>query len=375
MILSTKWSVHLWRRSMPVRLLVMVLGACLTAGCNGEPDEIEAASPAPIQIGAESVARATREEIRTGPLVSGQLVAERNATVRAEAGGSVVQTTLEAGQPVRKGTVLARIDARDLADNVTSSEVAVRSAENALELARSELRRTEALVAGGALAQRDLEGARNTVANAESQLAAAKARTSTAQAQLGNTVVRAPIGGVISAKTVNTGDVVTPGTALYTIIDPTSMRLEASVPSEQIGSVRVGLPVQFTVRGYQAQSFTGRVERISPSADPVTRQVPIWISIPKGNERLIAGLYAEGRVETELRQAIVVPGNAIDATTGTPAVTRVRDGRAERVEVKTGIRDGDTERVEITAGLADGDMVLVGAARGVTPGTPVAVGR
>ncbi|CAN5821326.1 efflux RND transporter periplasmic adaptor subunit [soil metagenome] len=375
MILSTKRSVHLWRRSMPVRLLVMVLGACLTAGCNGEPDEIEAASPAPIQIGAESVARATREEIRTGPLVSGQLVAERNATVRAEAGGSVVQTTLEAGQPVRKGTVLARIDARDLADNVTSSEVAVRSAENALELARSELRRTEALVAGGALAQRDLEGARNTVANAESQLAAAKARTSTAQAQLGNTVVRAPIGGVISAKTVNTGDVVTPGTALYTIIDPTSMRLEASVPSEQIGSVRVGLPVQFTVRGYQAQSFTGRVERISPSADPVTRQVPIWISIGKGNEGLIAGLYAEGRVETELRQAIVVPGNAIDATTGTPAVTRVRDGRAERVEVKTGIRDGDTERVEITAGLADGDMVLVGAARGVTPGTPVAVGR
>jgi threonine synthase len=107
----------------------------------------------------------------------------------------------------------------------------------------------------------------------------------------------------------------------------------------------------------------------------VTRQVPIWISIPKGNEGLIAGLYAEGRVETELRQAIVVPGNAIDATTGTPAVTRVRDGRAERVEVKTGIRDGDTERVEITAGLADGDMVLVGAARGVTPGTPVAVGR
>ena len=91
--------------------------------------------------------------------------------------------------------------------------------------------------------------------------------------------------------------------------------------------------------------------------------------------RLIAGLFAEGRVETQAHRGLVVPENAVDSSGTSPAVTRVRDGKAERIEVKLGLRDGDTERVEVVSGLAEGDVLLIGAARGITPGTPVAVGR
>ena len=180
---------------------------------------------------------------------------------------------------------------------------------------------------------------------------------------------------MISDKAANTGDIVTTGTALYTIIDPSSMRLEASVPSDQIGGLKPGVPVDFTVRGYSGQKFSGRVERISPAADPATRQVPIFVSIPNVSGRLIAGLFAEGRVETDVRRALVIPENAVEAASGSPVVTRVRDGKAERVDVKLGIRDQQAERVEVVSGLVAGDVILIGAARGVTPGTPVAINK
>ena len=350
-------------------LTLLAAAACSTNTAEERPP----AQPPAVRIGAESVAVARMEEIRTGPMISGQLAAERDAHVRAEVGGSLVQTSFQEGQAVRKGAVLARIEARDLNDAVTSAQVAVRSAEAALKLAEAEARRAETLVSDGALAQRDLDNAKNAVAVAQSQLAAARARLSSAQAQLSDTVVRAPITGVVSHKAANTGDVVTPGTELYTIIDPSSMRLEASVPSEQIATLRPGAPVQFTVKGYEGQLFEGRIDRISPVADPETRQVSIFVAIPNAAGRLISGLYAEGRVDSEVRRALVVPESALDMTGGSPAVTRVRDGKAERVQVKIGIRDKDKERVEIVEGLADGDVLLKGAARGVTPGTPVAV--
>lgn len=349
------------------------MAAALVPGCGSNEAKEPTAAPAPIQIGAENVAVVKSEELRTGPIISGQLAAGREATVRAEVGGSLVQMTREEGQPVKEGEILGRIAARDLSDAVTSAKVAVQSAEAALKLARSEAQRTETLVKGGALAQRDLENALNAVAAAESELAAARARLSSAQAQLGDTIVRAPISGIVSDKAANAGDVVTPGTALYTVIDPSSMRLDASVPSDEIGALSPGMPVEFTVRGYGDQTFSGRIERISPSADPATRQVPIFVAIPNVSGRLIAGLYAEGRVESEVHRGLVVPGTAIDETSGSPVVTRVRNGQVERVNVKLGIRDRESERVEVVSGLSEGDVILIGAARSVTPGTAVTI--
>jgi RND family efflux transporter MFP subunit len=129
----------------------------------------------------------------------------------------------------------------------------------------------------------------------------------------------------------------------------------------------------FEVRGFPGQQFEGRIERISPTADATTRQVPIFVSVPNKGGRLLAGLFAEGRVTKESRQALVLPESAINTTGGTPWVARVRDGMVERVDVKIGLRDEQTERVEIASGLAEGDQLLVGAARGMTPGTPVRV--
>ena len=357
-------------RAIPAFIVTL---AALTACGGGEERPSAAAPPAPVRVGPEGVITLKMEDIRTGPVVSGQLAAAEEATARAKVGGSIVSLSAEEGQSVRRGQVLARIEARDLRDANASARVAVRSAENALQLARAELQRTETLVKGGALAERDLDTARNAVAAAESQLAAAQARLATTEQQLADTIARAPISGIVSAKSANAGDVVQPGTAIATVIDPSSMRLEASVPSDRIGEVRVGAQVDFEVRGYPGQTFTGRVVRISPAADPATRQVPIFVSIPNAGGRLIAGLYAEGRINTRSWRALVLPVSAIDTSMATPSVIRVRKGKTERVSVQIGLRDPETERVEIVSGLNEGDVLLVGASRTIAPGTPVTI--
>jgi RND family efflux transporter MFP subunit len=349
--------------------------AVMAAGCSrteGETAGPSGAAPAAVQVGAENVVIVKRDTIVNGPIISGELRAAREATIRAELGGSVTQVSVEEGQPVRAGALLGRIEAQTLEDARLSAASAVRSAENQLAVAQREQERAEKLVNAGAVAARDLDVAKNNVTAAEAQLADAKSRLVTATKQLSDAVIRSPITGIVSRRAVNRGDVVTPGTELFVVIDPSSMRLEASVPSESLSELSVGAMVDFVVRGYD-QRFTGRVERIAPQADPVTRQVPIYVAIPNTGGRLVAGLYAEGRVVSESADGLVVPANAVNTNEKPAWVLRVTDGRTERVEVMLGLRDLRTERVQITAGVMEGDTLLRGASQGITPGTPVTV--
>lgn len=356
-----------------MKALIVLTVLLMAAACGKEPAPPPAA-PVAVQIGNENVVTVSIEDISTGPLISGTLMPEREATVRAEASGSVLQVTATEGQPVRRGALLARIEDQALSDAYKSSQSAVKSAEQALALAIREAERTATLVKGGALAERELDTARNAVTAAEAELEGARSRAASAAQQIGNLTVRSPIDGVVASRPVNTGDVVSPGTELYRVIDPRSMQLEASVPSEALSTIAIGLPVQFEVRGYPGQTFEGRIERISPTADPVTRQVSIFVTIPNTAGRLVAGLFAQGRVQQQTRRALVVPLTAVNADAAKAAwVLKAVDGKAARVPVTLGLRDDQTERVEITSGVAAGDRLLVGSARAITPGTPLSL--
>jgi RND family efflux transporter MFP subunit len=351
--------------------LGLALAAALTAGaCTTEAEKAPATAPAAVQIGPENVVPVTQGTIVVGPILSGELRPQREANIRAELGGQMLEVRVEEGQSVARGALLGRIETRTLEDARQSAASAVVSAENQLAVARREVERTEQLVKAGAIATRDLDLARATVTANEAQLADAKARLASAERQLGDAIIRAPIGGLIARKAVNVGDVVSPGTELFTVIDPSSMRLEASVPSEDLSQLRVGATVEFTVRGYD-QTFTGRIERIAPRADATTRQVPIFVAIPNVGGRLVAGLFAEGRVVAESAAGLTVPVNAINTSTQTPWALRVKDGKTERVNVTLGLRDPRTERVLVASGLSADDTLLRGAAQGITPGTSV----
>jgi membrane fusion protein (multidrug efflux system) len=356
--------------------LAVGLLASLAAACGGSEAAKEAAAPAAppvLDIGKENTVSVATDDIVSGPAVSGTLAPKTQATVRAELGGALLMVSAEQGQAVRRGQVLARIEARTAEEAVSSAQSSVRSQEQALDLAKRELARAEKLVSAGAVAERAVEGARNEVVRLESEVASAKSRLSTARETQRDATVVAPISGIVAARPANAGDVVAVGTPLYTIVDPSSIQLEASVPSESLSLVRVGAEVVFEVRGYPDQTFTGKVERISPTADPTTRQVPIWVTVDNRSGRLVAGLFADGRVTQASRKGLIVPLSVIADVDTQPTVMRIRDGKVEKVTVRLGLVDAQNERAEIADGLSEGDLLLTGVAQGVTPGTQVKV--
>ena len=352
---------------------MLAFATLAASACKKTDTSAAATTPQTMVIGPENMTVVQAQAIRTGPAISGSLTPEKSATLRAEMSGSVVQTYAEAGQRVRAGQQLAQLDASVLRDQQISAQGAVTTAQSAYDIAQRELSRAETLEKAGAIAQRDLEQARNALIAARGQLSTARAQLANVNKQLDKASVQAPFDGVVSVRSVNAGDVVSPGTALYTVVDPGSMQLEASVPADALTSVRVGMPVDFTVNGYPNRHFTGRITRVNPTADPVTRQVKILASIPNAGNTLVGGLYAEGRVSSEAHTAPMIPISAVDERGLRPTVVRIRNGKVEKTEVGLGIRDQAAETVEITSGLAPGDTVLLGAARGISPGTPVKV--
>jgi RND family efflux transporter MFP subunit len=355
------------------RLLLMTATVASMAACRGSESEEVGQAPPPAVIGPENLAVAIDTVLTAGPLLSGTLEPELAATVRAEVGGAVTEVRVDDGQPVKRGDILVRIDDTAVRDAYLSARAALRAAEATAQLARRNAERATRLHEGGAIAEREVEDAATAATTAEGQLADAQSRLANAQKQQSKTVLRAPFAGVVANVTVSQGDIVQSGGALLSVIEPRSLRLEASVPVEDIAAVKPGTDVNFTVSGFARRAFTGKVQLVSPAVDPTTRQVRVLVAIANQDRALVAGLFADGRVATERRNAVVIPRAAIDSRGIRPLVVRLKSGRVERVEVETGLEDRVNERVEVRQGVAPGDTVLMGGAAGLAPGTPATV--
>ncbi len=323
-------------------------------------------------IGPENIAVARMDTLRSGPAISGTLSADREARLRAEMSGAVLATMVEQGERVNEGTVLGRIDDASVRDAALSARSAVAQATMAAEQATREWQRAKTLVAAGAIAERDVEGADRANLGAQAQLADAKARLSSAEKMLRNTIIKAPFAGVVAERAVSPGDIVSPGSPMFTVIDPKSLRVAASVPASALEDVRVGSPVVFTVNGSD-RVLEGRVLRVSPVVDPQTKQVLLLASVPASAGGLVAGLFVEGRVASQKRVGVLLPENAIDQTGIAPTVMRLKGGKVEKVDVQLGVRDDALAALEVTTGIASGDTVLLGAARGISVGTMITV--
>ncbi|HEY6089485.1 MAG TPA: efflux RND transporter periplasmic adaptor subunit, partial [Gemmatimonadaceae bacterium] len=127
------------------------------------------------------------------------------------------------------------------------------------------------------------------------------------------------------------------------------------------------------VSGYPGRQFEGRITRINPTADPTTRQVRIYVSIPNAGRALVGGLFANGRMSSATKMGLVVPSSAVDVRGSAPSVMRLRQGKVEKVQIQVGLSDRSSETIEVLSGLQAGDTLLLGAAQGITPGTTVRV--
>jgi membrane fusion protein, multidrug efflux system len=354
-------------------MALALASATLTAGCRRHA-AAPVATDSTMVVGTENVAVVMLSPIHSGPAISGTLTPQEQATVRAEVSGAVLQTYAEQGDRVGNGQRLARIDDSAIRDQVLSAQSAVTTALNSASIAQRDVDRNRTLLQAGAIPPRTLEESQNTLTSAQAQLANARAQLANARKQLDKTQIVSPFAGVVSQRQVSAGDVVQPGGALFTVVNPATMRLEGSVPADALAQVHVGAPVSFTVNGYPNREFTGRVTLINPIADPSTRQVRIIVSLPNTGGVLVGGLFANGHVSSETHTGAVIPIAAVDERGLQPFVMKLSRGHALKTQVRLGLRDPASETLEVTSGLAPGDTILLGAALGISPGTPIKVG-
>jgi RND family efflux transporter MFP subunit len=324
-----------------------------------------------LKVAPEDTLTVESNALASGPVITGSIQPERRADLRAEVAAVVVQVLKENGEQVKKGDVLLRLDETSIRDSVNSADEAARAAAQTLEQAERMFERQKTLRSSGMISTQALEDTEIRRNNAQSELVAARARVASARQQLGRTVVRAPFDGIVSERKVSNGDTAQVGKELVKVIDPTSMRFEGTVSADKIGVVKVGQPVLFRVNGYPGQSFNGKVKRVDPAANAITRQVEVLVSFADQNQPRVAGLYAEGRVEAESSNALMVPPSAVVQAGDSAYVWRVKGGVLSKAPLTLGTRDERTGLRQVVSGLSAGDILLRSPSSAVRDGQPV----
>jgi RND family efflux transporter MFP subunit len=340
----------------------LALGWLVLAACRPSASQEKGRVPAPVTLAPENVAVVEEQTLQAGPEVSGTLRARRAASIRAEVAGAVLEVAAQAGERVKAGQLLARVDDTALADALLAARLGVTAARNGLSVARSNADRSRTLADAGASSSQQAEQADAALEAARAVLADAEARLAQAALLAGKTRVRAPFAGVVSERQVSPGDVVAPGAPLFTVIDPAQLELEAAVPAANAGEVTAGAHVQFRVTGFGA-GFDGKVDRLNPAVDAATGQVRLYVNVPNEDGKLLAGLYAEGRIATRRQTAPSAPESAVDGSTQPPTVMRVAGGKVEKVPVEVVLRDDVAGAVAFASGVRPGDVLVLGSAR------------
>jgi RND family efflux transporter MFP subunit len=341
-----------------VSVLISILGI---AGCNkgaaGKAPDAE--KTAAMQIAPEDVITVASNALASGPSITGSIEPERRADLRAEVSAVVLAVLKENGDPVKRGDLLVRLDQTSIRDSLTAAEASSRAAEQAYEQAERQFQRMKTLRETGVVSTQQLEDVEIRRNSAQSERAAARTRVVTARQQLERTEVRAPFDGIVSDRKVSAGDTAAIGKELVKVIDPDSLRFEGLVSADSIGEVKAGQHVWFRIHGFSDSDFTGVITRVNPAANVTTRQVEVLVKFDDAKLRPnVAGLYAEGRVETRSSAALSLPSASIVREGDNVFAWRVKDAKLQKVALTLGDRDARTGSFTLRGGLAEGDKVL-----------------
>jgi len=352
------------KRHTPLVLALTVISAAALAGCRSQPGKAEAAAAgvhAAAVLGPNDVWTAKPGDLIAGVPVSGTLEPGVDIKINSPAPEVLEQVLVEEGQAVGKGQVLARLYTEALAPAAASAQAQKR-------IAQADYERMQSLLKEGAVSQRDVEVA-------EVALRAAEAGEALAVRRLQEATIRAPVSGVIAQRLHDAGDRVKDGDQLFRLVNTRELEFEATVPSEYVADVKVGAPASLTVTGQDGKGVTARVARVNATADAATRQVKVYVKVPNGQGRIVAGLFASGRVVThEVKGALAVPAAGIRRDPqGTTYVLVVAQGKVERRDVTLGVTDEVQGLVEIKTGLQDGDIAIVGPVEGLKVGDLVEI--
>jgi RND family efflux transporter MFP subunit len=336
----------------------------LAAGCGGKKAD-PTARPA-LTVTAVTV---TPEPLTRTVEASGTITAWQEVPVGAETGGlRAVEVYADEGSYVRQGQVLVKMNDAVLASQQAQQDAAVASAKAQLAQASAALERAQELKGKGFLSQASLDQALATQRSAMANVAAAQASLAETSTRRGQTDVRAPVGGLITSRSVVKGQIVAAGTELFRLVRDGRLELNAQVPEQDLAAVRPGMPA--TVMG-NGVSTTGTVRIVTPQVDPQTRVGLARIALSAGSA-LKPGMFATASIAGGAVPSLTVPQASIVYRTDQSGVyvldasshvhfRPVKTGErvADKVEVLAGVNAGERVVAQGAGFLSDGDLVRV----------------
>lgn len=285
----------------------------------------------------------------------GTIRAVHETTIGSKLMARVIDVNLKAGQKVRGGEVLVKLDDADLRAKLEQAHAAVTSADAAFNQAAADEARYSGLLTQKAVGKQEYEKAATAKRSTEAELRRAKEIVKEVQANLEWATVRAPMDGTVIDKKVDIGDLVTPGQMLVTLYDPKRMQLVASVRESLAQRLTVGQEIGVEIEGLD-KHCSGRISEIVPEAQAASRafQVKVTGPCPAG---IYTGMFARMLIPLDQEQVLVVPRRAVQHVGQLELVNVAQDGSARRRAVRAGrIFDSD---VEILSGLKAGEHVVV----------------
>jgi RND family efflux transporter MFP subunit len=298
--------------------------------------------------------------------------AVRQSTISAQVMGRIVELRVDVGDTVKAGQVVARIDQREAAQVLASSEAQVAQARANLQNARLNVERARRLLENKFVSQAAVDRAEADYKAAEAQLKAAEAGAGQATVSKGYTVVVAPFSGVVSARQVELGEMAAPGKPLFTTFDPADMRVIAEIPQSRVAEIRkfdkATVEVPSLNKWIQVKSMT-----IVPTADPRTHSTRVRLDLARDEKSVYPGVYARAHFAVGRAKKLVIPAQSVVRRSEVSGVFVLNQkGGTSFRQIRLGEPAGDG-LVEVLAGLQAGEKIAVEPAKAgmaTQPGKP-----
>ena len=318
------------------------------------------------------VAKVSRGTIASHITVVGSLIGQQTVDVAPKAGGRLQSISVKLGDRVRRGQMIAKIEDRELVEQVNQAEAShrvaeanVRRSEADLSLALTNVDRARNLYGRQLLPKQQLDDAEARYTSAVAALDLARAQTAQSESRLkelrinlANTSVVSPTDGFVSVRHVDPGAWVSQNAPVASVVDISSLRLVANVVEKDLKSVNAGDRAIVEVDAYPGENFNGQIARVSPILDPATRTASMEIEIPNRDSKLKPGMYAKVTLEVDSREnVLLVPKIAVVDSEGQRGVYQPSDeSRAQFKRVTIGLEDN--EKAEILEGLREGEIII-----------------
>jgi RND family efflux transporter MFP subunit len=364
-------------------VIVAVIGAIVVKN-NISSNAKKANVAVAVSKTAVEVQRAKAVQKNSRDTYKATLEATEQGIINSKISARVISVSVENGQYVNAGDTIVTLDTQDIQNNIRSSESQLKVTEQQLNSAQVSLKklktnlddanrnydRQKNLYEKGGISKADFEAAEKTFNNAQADYEAGNITIETSKANievqkvsianlqdnLNNTVIKAPISGVISDKSVNIGQMASQGTALAKVNNISSIYATIQVQQDKINNLKVGQVATVTVEGSD-KSYNGTVQNIDLSADTTSRVFNCKIKIDNGEKTLHPGVFAKVDLFSDQKTEIItVPINALVGSEGNYSIFINENGTAKKQKVNIG--ETYENNVQITSGIKDGDEII-----------------